>query len=64
MKITNLHTYLLKINETNWDDARNYSYDDEDDFDKDLPKYNEEEEEESYFSEEPTEKMMKIICVI
>lgn len=56
MKITNLHTYLLKINETNWDDSRNYTYDDDDDFDKDVPKFGEEEEEEeSYFSEEPTD---------
>jgi len=56
MKINNLHKYILKINETNWDDARNYSYDD-DDFDSDVPKWSEEEEEEeeSYFSEEPTD---------
>jgi hypothetical protein len=46
MKITNLHTYILKINETNWDDSRNYTYDDDDDFDKDVPKYQDEEEEE------------------
>jgi hypothetical protein len=56
MKITNMHTYLLRMNETNWDDARNYSYnDDDEDFDKDVPKYQEEEEEESYFSEEPSD---------
>ncbi len=57
MKINNLHKYILKINETNWDDARNYSYDD-DDFDSDVPKWSEEEEEEeeSYFSEEPTDE--------
>jgi hypothetical protein len=57
MKITNIHTYLLRMNETNWDDARNYSYndDDDEDFDKDVPKYQEEEEEESYFSEEPSD---------
>jgi hypothetical protein len=52
MKITNLHTYLLKINETNWDDSRNYTYDDDDDFDKDVPKYQDEEEEEESYSEE------------
>ncbi len=51
-----MHTYLLRMNETNWDDARNYSYnDDDEDFDKDVPKYQEEEEEESYFSEEPSD---------
>jgi len=55
MKINNLQRYILKLNETNWDDARNYSYDD-DDYDKDSPKYEEEEEEEeSYFSEEPSD---------
>jgi len=64
MKITNLHTYLLKINETNWDDSRNYTYDDDDDFDKDVPKYQDEEEEEESYSEESSDDEEDHLCYL
>lgn len=51
-----LHKYILTLKESKFDDARNYSYDDDDDFDKDVPRWEEEEEEGSYFSEEPSDE--------